>query len=92
MASVSHRRRLAACPYSAVDVLTTAVICSNCAHKWMQCAADVVLPVQLSHNREALQIEPNNFVLVQGWPMVSVVDLVSLAPESRYIWCFRAFW
>jgi hypothetical protein len=85
MASVSPHRRLAACPYSAVDVRTTAVICSNCAHKWMQCAADTVQLAALSHNREALQIEPNNFVLVQCSPTVSVVDLVSPAPESRYI-------
>lgn len=91
MASVSPHRRLAACPYSAVDVLTTAVIWEHCAHKWMQCAADTVQLAALSHDREALQIEPNNFVLVQCWPVVSVVDLVSPAPESRYIWCFEAF-
>jgi hypothetical protein len=52
----------------------------------------LVQAVQLSHDREALQIEPNNFVLAQCWPMGSVVDLVFPAPEPRYIWCSEAFW
>ena len=85
MASVSHRRRLAACPYSAVDVRTTAVICSNCAHKWMQCAADTVQLAALSHEKEALQIEPGIFVPVAGSAHGLPPSLVSIAPGLHHI-------